>query len=72
MKCEEKIFTRGLNFNKFRRCKNEAVVERNGVQYCRIHDPVYKEKKEKDKEIIKKDKESYSKVLYYSKFIKKI
>jgi len=32
------------------RCRNKAIVERNGKSYCKIHDPEYIKQKDIDRE----------------------
>jgi hypothetical protein len=39
MRCQKVYYTTKLNFPRPKRCPNNAIVERDGVHYCGIHDP---------------------------------
>lgn len=49
-KCEQTVYSRGLNFPRPRRCSRTAAVVRGDTSYCRQHDPErLKKLKTKDK-----------------------
>lgn len=47
--CSAKVYD-GSGFGRFYPCKNKAVIERNGMPYCKIHDPEYIEAKRRARE----------------------
>lgn len=45
MICCAQIPLRGMNFHRTRQCTRPGIVERDGMHYCGIHDPVAKAEK---------------------------
>lgn len=48
-KCEKEIADYSTNWPRFRLCEKKATITRNGVHYCTIHDPEYRNKKDKER-----------------------
>ena len=45
-RCEERVSRQGDYWHTYQ-CSREAVVERNGKWYCKVHDPQYRAQKQK-------------------------